>query len=55
MAIDTFAKQMYDSCLNHRAVYKELLRRGFKTTLLEVMLWCDLISPEQWVRIQMAK
>jgi Fe2+ transport system protein FeoA len=59
MSVDVIARQMYATLQNHRAVYTRLIEMGVKRgtdfSLLHVMLWCDLITPEMWVRINSDK
>jgi hypothetical protein len=55
MSVDAVARQMYATLQNHRAVYLRLIEMGVERSrdfdLLHVMLWCGLISDEQWIRI----
>lgn len=50
LTIEDLAIGMYKVYQNHRVVQAKLAERGHKVGLVLVMLWLELISPEQYVR-----
>ena len=50
--VEQIAKDIYAVYGCHRATQRKLAERGCRVELLLVMLWTDVISPEDYVRFK---